>query len=259
MGRLARRELVALAGALALAGCAGPRVDLGAGGWPPLARVEAAAPVRLAVPPIQDGRERRDREGGGGPFLQAVGDDRFGPDVPAVVTALLRRRLAEAGFHVEPAPPADPASPAPAEPAGLVLRGRLATLSGQREAQLSSLVSVATLPLALPLAIFGATLSVPTPAGILAPVTYAGQAVLEIELVEPASQAVIWQREVEGIARRKVAGWDDLVVDHGGRMAEVARQALGKAVAELVSTMALEVGRPVTAARPAGGAPGPAR
>ena len=238
-------------GALALVGCAGARVDLAAGTLPPLARVEAPLPARLLVPPIEDGREPQDREGHTGLFLRGVGDAGFTEDVPGAVTALLRRRLGEAGLFAElrglsPGESSEPVGTPPPGGSSLLLRGRLATLSGERDTQLTPIISLVALPLVIPMAIAGAVRVLPTPIGALVPVTYVGKAVLEVELVDAETEAVLWRREVEGIARREVEGWNDLFASGQSRMAEMAREALDKAVTTVVSALAFEVTRPPT-------------
>ena len=247
----ARREVSLVLGALALAGCAGARVDLAVGTLPPLARVEAPLPARLVVLPVEDGREPQDREGHTGLFLQGVGDAGFTEDVPGAVTALLLRRLGGAGLFAElrgasPGESSAPGGPPPAGGSSLVLRGRLATLSGERDTQLTPIISFVTLPLFIPVAIAGAVRAVPTPLGALVPVTYVGKAVLEVELVDAETEAVLWRREVEGIARREVEGWNDLFASHRRRMAEAAREALDKAVTNAVGALAFDVARPPT-------------
>lgn len=242
------RGLAAALGALALAGCAGARVDLAGGSVPRLPRPEAPMPARLTVMPIEDARDAEDREGRTGLFLQGVSDARFNADVAGTVSALLRRRLAEAGLFAEvrgtgAEEDAAPALVDPTDQPGLLLRGRLVTLSGERDAQLTPIVSLVTLPLAIPLAIAGAVRSVPTPIGALVPVTYSGQAVLEVEVLDAETDAVLWRREVSGVAREEVAGLRDLLSDRGQRMAEAAREALGQAVTQLVHALAFEVAR----------------
>ena len=243
------RRLALVAGALVLSGCAGARVDLGAGVSPPLPCLDAPVPARLTVLPVEDARDPQEREGHTGFFLQGVGDARFPQDVPGAVTALVQRRLTEAGLFAEVAaqPPGErtdaSAGDATRQP-GLLLRGRLVTLSGERDAQLTPIVSLVTLPLAIPLAIAGAVRAVPTPLGAFVPVTYSGKAVLEVEVVDAGAEVVLWRREVAGLSRREVAGLGDLLADHGRRMAEAAREALGRAVTQLVHALALDIIQP---------------
>lgn len=243
------RGLALALGALALAGCAGARVDLGAGTLPPLPQPDRPAAARLTVVPIEDARAAEDHEGRSGLFLQAVGDARFNEDVPGALTTLVLRRLAEAGLFAEVRAPgsadadepiADPAADGP----DFVLRGRLVTLAGERDAQRTPFISLVTLPLAIPLVIAGAVRAVPTPISVLVPVEYAGRAVLEVELVDARTEGVIWRWEVSGVARHEVEGWNDLFSDRGRRMAEAAREALGDAVTQLVGALAFGVGGP---------------
>jgi hypothetical protein len=118
------------------------------------------------------------------------------------------------------------------------------TLSGERDAQRTPIISLLTLPLAIPLAIAGAVRAVPTPIGVLVPVEYSGRVVLDGELVDARTAGVIWRREVSGGVRHEVEGWNDLFSDRGRRMAEAAREALGHVVTQLVGALAFAVGGP---------------
>jgi hypothetical protein len=195
---------------------------------------------RLAVRPLHDLRELELLKSREGWFLEYLPDEVLEPaPVQAVTQALVERLRASGRFEQvlslgpdegveEPFSP--PRSPVPAE---LILEGELQTFYVERSTVTNPLLSMMVAPLGLPLAALSGLRLLPTPITPFLPVTYHANLTIQVRLRDSRTEAVIWERTVEGISELSETAATDFFKGKDALMREAASRALHTGIEKL--------------------------